>query len=167
MLTKKLLVSALIVAGALTAVATPLTSVAATSFHAELNFAPPTPYYEPVPAPRRGYLWSPGHWSWNGHRHVWVGGHYERVRPGYVYRAPTWVEHNGRWYHQPSRWDRDGDGIPNAQDRTPNGRGPNWDRDNDGVPNRYDRTPSGAARDRDGDGVPNRYDYRPNNPYWR
>jgi hypothetical protein len=36
----------------------------------------------------------------------------------------------------PSRWDRDGDGIPNRYDRRYN---PPWDRDGDGVPNRYDR----------------------------
>jgi YXWGXW repeat-containing protein/thrombospondin type 3 repeat protein len=167
MLTKKFLVSAMIAAGTLAAVATPLPSVAATSFYAELNAPPPAYRYEPVPVARRGYLWSPGYWGWNGYRHVWVAGHWERARPGYVYRAPGWVEYNGRWHHQPSRWDRDGDGIPNMQDRTPDGRGPRWDRDNDGVPNRYDRTPNGMARDRDGDGVPNRYDYYPNNPNWR
>jgi Thrombospondin type 3 repeat len=56
--------------------------------------------------------------------------------------------YHGRGYHyQPSRWDRDGDGIPN----------------------RYDRTPYGEVRmrDRDRDGVPNRFDNYPNNPYWR
>jgi len=28
------------------------------------------------PAPREGYIWSPGHWEWNGRRHVWVAGHW-------------------------------------------------------------------------------------------
>ena len=55
---------------------------------------------------------------------------------------------HGRRFHQPSRWDRDGDGIPN----------------------RYDRTPDGEVRfrrgDRDGDGVPNRFDRFPNDPRW-
>jgi len=36
----------------------------------------------------------------------------------------------------PTRWDRDGDGIPNRYDRVYN---PRWDRDGDGIPNRYDR----------------------------
>jgi hypothetical protein len=48
-------------------------------------------------------------------------------------------------YGQPTRWDRDGDGIPNRRDRVYN---PRWDRDGDGIPNRRDR-------DRDGDGIPN------------
>jgi hypothetical protein len=39
-------------------------------------------------------------------------------------------------YRTPTRWDVDGDGIPNRQDRLYN---PQWDRDGDGVPNRYDR----------------------------
>ena len=82
----------------------------------------------------------------------------------------TSVRHNGWGYqhYQPSRWDRDGDGIPNRRDRTPDGYGPRWDRDNDGISNRHDPTPNGAVRfrDRDGDGVPNRVDRYPNNRYW-
>lgn len=118
MLTKKFLVSALIAAGALGAVAVPLPSAAA-SFDFFFNS--------------------------------------RQARSDYSY---------GRGYHQPSRFDRDGDGIPNRQDRTPDGAGPRWDRDNDGIANRYDRTPDGAVRmaDRDGDGVPNRFDNFPNNP---
>ena len=41
-----------------------------------------------------------------------------------------------RSYRAPTRWDRDGDGVPNRDDRVYN---PRWDRDGDGVPNRYDR----------------------------
>jgi hypothetical protein len=45
-----------------------------------------------------------------------------------------------RPYHvAPTRWDRDGDGIPNRYDRVYN---PRWDRDGDGIPNRYDRRDS-------------------------
>jgi hypothetical protein len=40
-----------------------------------------------------------------------------------------------RGYRHPTRWDRDGDGIPNRHDRLYN---PVWDRDGDGVPNRHD-----------------------------
>ena len=39
-------------------------------------------------------------------------------------------------YRPPTRWDVDGDGIPNRYDRVYN---PRWDRDGDGIPNRYDR----------------------------
>ena len=38
------------------------------------------PIVEPLvvvqPAPRAGYIWSPGHWEWNGRRHLWVAGHW-------------------------------------------------------------------------------------------
>ena len=137
MFTKKALVAVLIAAGTLGAVATPLTSVAASNVDIQLNFGPPPPRYEVVPPPRYGYVWAPGHWQWDGYRHVWVAGYWETNRPGYVYYAPGWVEREGRWHYRGSRWDRDGDGIPDRRDR---------DRDGDGVPNRYDRHPDNPYR---------------------
>ena len=65
-----------------------------------------------------------------------------RVARPVVYPAPVTVpvyDHH-RGYRQPTRWDRDGDGIPNRYDRLYN---PRWDRDGDGIPNRYDRYPYG------------------------
>lgn len=59
--------------------------------------------------------------------------------PAPVYRAPAPARGHG--YHQPQRWDRDGDGIPNRHDRLYN---PRWDRDGDGIPNRHDRHPYGG-----------------------
>jgi hypothetical protein len=49
-------------------------------------------------------------------------------------RVPVYDHHRG--YRQPTRWDRDGDGILNRHDRLYN---PVWDRDGDGIPNRHDR----------------------------
>ncbi len=77
-----------------------------------IQVAPPPPRAERVPPPRHGYVWAPGHYEWRGGRHVWVRGVYVRARPGYAYRAPEWRENNGRW-------DRDGDGVSNRQDRRP------------------------------------------------
>ena len=89
--------------------------------------APPAPRHEVIPAPRGGFVWAPGYWrwEWRQHRHVWVGGHWMRVRPGYVYQSPRWVQINGRWNMRPGNWapsrrDRDGDGVPNRMDRAPN-----------------------------------------------
>jgi len=148
MFTKKLLVSALLAAGMIGGVATPLSSMAAVEI--QLNFAPPAPRYEAVPAPRRGYVWSAGHWQWNANRNrrVWAPGAWHSARSGYVYNQPQWVESNGRWKYQASRWDRDGDGIANNRDRTP-----------DGV--------AVQSRDNDRDGVPNNRDNYPNNPNYR
>lgn len=53
--------------------------------------------------------------------------------------APVYP-HRGQ---RPTRWDRDGDGIPNRFDRVYN---PRWDRDGDGVPNRYDRHDNNPRR---------------------
>jgi hypothetical protein len=122
---KKVLACALISAGMIVAAASPMPSLAATSYDVQLNFAPPPARYERVPNPRAGYVWAPGHWQWNGNtaRHVWVAGYWERARAGYAYRAPRWVERGGRWQYESSRWDRDGDGIPNREDATPYGEG--------------------------------------------
>ena len=128
-----------------------LTSIIAASFAAValpgaaapnivVNIGPPPPRVEVIHAPRVGYVWAPGYWDWRGHRHIWVGGHWVRHRPGYAYYAPQWVERDGRWYFERERWgrgDRDRDGIPNRFDR---------DRDNDGVANRYDRAPNNPRR---------------------
>ena len=81
---------------------------------------PPPLRAEVVPAPRRGYVWAPGFWDWDGHRHEWRGGHWERARPGYAYRQPEWRQNGGRWEMRRGGWDRDGDGVPNRRDRRPN-----------------------------------------------
>ncbi len=67
---------------------------------------PPPVRYEPVPAPRVGYVWVEGYWNWNGGAHVWVPGHWVRARSGYEYAQPRWQEgpsgwelHRGGWRH--------------------------------------------------------------------
>ena len=145
MWTKKALVSVLLAAGMIGAAVVLVPGLAQVSI--ELNFGPPPPRYEVVPAPRPGFVWAPGYWDRDGHRHAWRDGHWERARPGYVYHSPRWVEHDGRWQHQTSRWDRDGDGIPNYRDPTPDGgRRADRDRDHDGVPDRYDARPNDPRR---------------------
>ncbi len=78
------------------------------------------------------------------------------------YQAHPQRQGHARGYQQPTRWDRDGDGIPNRHDPVYN---PRWDRDGDGIPNRYDRDEY-ARYDRDGDGVPNWQD-RNDGRAWR
>jgi hypothetical protein len=154
----------LIAAGAATlmslgALAVPTTALADVSV--SVQFGPPAPIYERVPAPRPGQVWAPGHYEYRHGRYVWNKGTWLKARPGYAYHQPRWEQRNGRWVYQQSRWDRDGDGKPNRYDR---------DRDGDGKPNRYDRRPDrpDAVRyDRDRDGVPNAHDRRPNDPHRR
>ena len=78
---------------------------------------------------------------------------YSQPRPVYRQPYPVYPQryYPARAYQQPTRWDRDGDGIPNRHDPVFN---PRWDRDGDGIPNRYDR-PRHVRGDRDGDGIPN------------
>jgi len=162
MIVRKVLVSALIAAGTIAAVATPTASMAQVEFN--LNFGPPAALYEPIPEPRSGYIWQGGHWNWDGHRHVWNAGNWQASRPGYSYNAPRWVQsNNGRWNYQASRWDRDGDGIRNNRDATPDGANRSWDRDGDGIRNSRDATPDGriTRSDRDGDGIRNSRDATP------
>ena len=121
MFMKKVLVSALLAAGMIGAVATPLSSIAQVVIEViELNYGPPAARYEVVPEPRSGYVWSNGHWQHDGNVHVWTAGDWQAARPGYVYQQPAWVERDGRYNYQPSRWDRDGDGVPNRRDAAPN-----------------------------------------------
>jgi hypothetical protein len=104
MLMKKVLVSALFAAGMIGTVATPLPSMAAVGVY--VNVAPPPERSERVPAPRRGYVWSPGYWNWQGKRHVWVKGSWVRERRGYSYQPHRWVERDGRWYLERGHWER-------------------------------------------------------------
>jgi hypothetical protein len=143
-------------------------TVASADVNVYFRSAPPPSRYERAPAPRRGYVWINGYWDVKRNRHVWHKGHWERVRPGYYYSQPAWVQRNHRWELDRGEWrrDRDRDGIPNRYDRDRGDGVPNryddgrrGDQDRDGVPNRVDR-------DRDGDGVRNHRDDSPNNP-WR
>jgi len=61
------------------------------------------------------------------------------------YYAPPARSYGRSHYGAPTRWDRDGDGIPNRYDHRYT---PRWDRDGDGVPNRYDRNPRQGGHSR-------------------
>jgi len=103
-----------------------LTLATAPAAHAQIygvitvREAPPPLRAEVVPAPRHGYVWAPGYWSWQGHHHVWHRGDWVRVAAGLRLCAAgldraRWslAFHDGRW----ARGDRDGDG--GAQWRRP------------------------------------------------
>ena len=86
------------------------------------NNAPPPMRVEVTPAPRHGYLWTPGYWNAQNNKHVWRAGRWERERTGYHFVQPTWTQRDNRWEFQRGRWnrgDRDGDGVPNRVDRAP------------------------------------------------
>src|SRR5437899_9681199 len=83
-------------------------AVSATAFvpaqaHAQIGFSininsePPPPRYEPPPPPRVGNVWITGFWNWDGYRHVWQPGHWERARVGMVYEQAVGDHVDGRW----------------------------------------------------------------------
>ena len=104
MLTRKLLISALLAAGTIGAAGTPLTSAADARIELGYNASPQ--YGHGYAATHGAYVWVPGYRTWDGYRRVWVPGHWERPRG-----------HHG---YGPRRWDRDGDGVPNRYDTRPN-----------------------------------------------
>jgi hypothetical protein len=58
---------------------------------------PPLPQIEVRPvAPGPAFIWIDGFWDWRG-RWVWVGGHWDRPRPGAVWVRGGW-EHRGHGY---------------------------------------------------------------------
>jgi hypothetical protein len=103
---RTLTIAAMITLGA--AAWTPLPSMAQPGYAVNLviNSAPPPPRFESVPAPRRGYVWAPGYWNWDGGRHIWLSGHWEPERTGYRYRAHEWVRENGGYRLRDSGWYR-------------------------------------------------------------
>jgi hypothetical protein len=72
----------------------------------DINIAPPPPLVVETPAPRLGYVWAPGFWRWDGHRHVWAAGHWLRERPGHHWVPDRWNEHGGHYHHEPGHWER-------------------------------------------------------------
>ena len=73
-----------------------------------ITIGPPPPIVEVVPAPRYGYVWAPGYWDWNGHRHVWHKGYYVRERSGYRWEPHRWVQDGDRWRMDRGHWNRNG-----------------------------------------------------------
>jgi hypothetical protein len=125
--------------------------------------APPAPMYEAMPAPRAGYVWTPGHYEWRGDRYEWNTGRWLETRPGWAWQESRWQQRpDGSWFLAGGQWVRQ-DNYSAYDERTQDRRwhseryGPYGDRDGDGIANRDDR-------DRDGDGVPNRYDNYPDDP---
>jgi hypothetical protein len=82
---------------------------------------------------------------------VWVKGYWVKERPGMYWHPSRWEQRDGRWYLEKGRWDReryahrgnnpggdrDHDGIPNAYDK---------DKDGDGVRNSRDASPNNPYR---------------------
>lgn len=105
LLTRKLCLSLLIAAGALT-----MPAHAQITFN--VNIAPPAPQYEAVPSMPVGQTWTPGYWGWTGERHVWVRGRPIMQRKGYRWEPDRWEQRGGHYYLTAGNWQRDHDYKP-------------------------------------------------------
>jgi hypothetical protein len=67
---------------------------------------PPPPKVVSPPPPKRGYVWVPGYYDWDGRDYVWKEGHWEAERTGYTYREPRWVQRSSTsWELEPGGWE--------------------------------------------------------------
>jgi hypothetical protein len=66
--------------------------------------APPPPRIVVTPAPRAGWVWSPGYWRWTGREYFWVAGRWLPERRGYGYVPAHWERALGGWIFVPARW---------------------------------------------------------------
>ena len=83
----------------------PLAAEAQVSLDVTIGTPPPPARVEIVPAPRPGFIWAPGFWSWDGHHHVWHRGYWEREHPGEHFVPAGWVNGPHGWHFAPAHWE--------------------------------------------------------------
>ncbi len=68
---------------------------------------PPPPQEEVIGvAPYPGAVRIGGYWGWEGGRHVWHDGRWERGRAGYSWEPHRWERRGNRWALRSGRWRR-------------------------------------------------------------
>ena len=72
----------------------------------DIDVRPPPDRVIVVPAPRRGYVYAPGYWRWNGRSHVWVDGRFVRERRGEHWVPAHWEERHNRYHFEEGHWER-------------------------------------------------------------
>ena len=82
----------------------PAQSMAQVGVNIVIGNAPPPLKFESVPQARRGYVWAPGYWNWDGQRHVWAAGEWQPERSGSRYRSAEWVRENNNWRLNRGGW---------------------------------------------------------------
>lgn len=61
---------------------------------------------EPEQKPKKGHVWSPGFWMWNGVEHKWIPGEWLKERSGMKYQPPRWQNAGERWQFSVGHWTR-------------------------------------------------------------
>lgn len=103
---KNAIIAAALAAAGFCALIAPATVHAQVNVNIVIGNPPPPARHEAIPRARPGYVWAPGYWNWNGDRHDWRGGHWERARQGQVYYRPQWVQADNGWRLQEGGWKR-------------------------------------------------------------
>jgi hypothetical protein len=73
-----------------------------------VTIAPPPLRMEHHRPPRPGFefVWIDGYWGWQGGRHVWIGGRWDRPPHGHHHwRQPRWEHRHGGYIFVDGRWD--------------------------------------------------------------
>ena len=70
-----------------------------------IGVPPPAVVVETAPVIQPGYVYAPGYWGWDGHRHVWIRGRTIVERPGYAWVSDRWVSDGGRYRFVPGYWE--------------------------------------------------------------
>ena len=94
--------------GSLLAAASLLAASSATLARVDVDIVigvPPPVAVVETPVVRQGYVYAPGYWAWDGHRHVWVRGRTITERPGYTWVADRWEPVGGRYRFVPGYWE--------------------------------------------------------------
>jgi hypothetical protein len=91
------------------------------SISIDIGTPPPAQRVEVVHEVRPGWIWTPGYWAWEGHRHVWMDGRWVHTRPGMRWEAARWDRHGDRYRFSPGHWE---------QERHAEARPGDWDRGN-------------------------------------
>jgi hypothetical protein len=71
----------------------------------EAEAPPPPARDERSPAPRDGYVWTPGYWEWSGHAYSWVSGRFIFQRRGAHWVADRWDQVDSHWQHVAGHWE--------------------------------------------------------------
>jgi YXWGXW repeat-containing protein len=69
------------------------------------DVAPPPAREERAPAPRDGYVWTPGYWEWNGHAYSWVSGRFIFGHRGAHWVPDRWDQAGSQWQHVNGHWE--------------------------------------------------------------
>lgn len=104
-------------------------ALAGFSISIDIDQPPPAPRYEVAPPARSGWVWIPGFWYWEGHRHIWREGRWEHARPGQHWVEPRWEEREHRHHFEPGRWERDHDERGDRDNHPGRGHGRGHGRD--------------------------------------